>query len=226
MTTIALAEGFRVCQSFLGAKLHDAKDPGADLSAMLHQVTGSIFLLMQEYEPVWAARDGSAPVDLFGFRFDVGLDPIQVNLGRMLEAFARGVPDLAEVWSMALDAGTLREVRQLGIAASKEPGTFHLPDELWCRIIYDFARAHRDRPPERAHLLKSLTPLYLGRVASFVLEAEPLVAAEVEDRIESLCVEFERQKAYLKEQWGREPGSEPPAGSEPQASEETQEVSS
>ena len=31
MTTIAIAEGFRVCQSFLGAKLHDAKDPGAGL---------------------------------------------------------------------------------------------------------------------------------------------------------------------------------------------------
>ena len=34
MTTIAIAEGFRVCQSFLGAKLHDAKDPGADLTSM------------------------------------------------------------------------------------------------------------------------------------------------------------------------------------------------
>ncbi len=45
MTTIAIAEGYRVCQSFLGAKLHDAKDPGADLSAMLHQVVGSVFRL-------------------------------------------------------------------------------------------------------------------------------------------------------------------------------------
>ena len=43
MTTIAIAEGFRVCQSFLGAKLHDAKDPGSDLSAMLQQVVGSVF---------------------------------------------------------------------------------------------------------------------------------------------------------------------------------------
>ena len=53
MTTIAIAEGYRVCQSFLGAKLHDAKDPGADLSAMLHQVVGSVFALMEEYAPVW-----------------------------------------------------------------------------------------------------------------------------------------------------------------------------
>ena len=38
MTTTALADGFRVCQAFLGAKIHDAKDPGADLAAMLVQV--------------------------------------------------------------------------------------------------------------------------------------------------------------------------------------------
>src|SRR5262245_47020820 len=56
MTTIAIAEGFRVCQSFLGAKLHDAKDPGSDLSAMLQQVVGSVFLLMREYEDVWKTR--------------------------------------------------------------------------------------------------------------------------------------------------------------------------
>ncbi len=58
MSTIAMAERFRVCQSFLGAKLHDTKDPGSDLSAMLHQVVGSVFTLMQEYEPVWREAEG------------------------------------------------------------------------------------------------------------------------------------------------------------------------
>jgi glucosylglycerate synthase len=77
MTTIAIAEGFRVCQSFLGAKLHDAKDPGSDLSAMLQQVVGSVFLLMQEYENVWQQKESTEPAELFGFRFDVGLDPRQ-----------------------------------------------------------------------------------------------------------------------------------------------------
>jgi hypothetical protein len=52
-----LFAGFRVCQSFLGAKLHDAT--GSDLSAMLQQVVGSVFSLMQEYAPVWQQRTGS-----------------------------------------------------------------------------------------------------------------------------------------------------------------------
>ena len=47
MTTTALADDFRVCQSFLGAKIHDAKDPGADLAAMLVQVVSAVFDLME-----------------------------------------------------------------------------------------------------------------------------------------------------------------------------------
>ncbi len=53
MTTEAIANDFKVAQAFLGAKIHDPKDPGADLSAMLYQVVGSAFGLMETYEKVW-----------------------------------------------------------------------------------------------------------------------------------------------------------------------------
>ena len=108
MTTMAIAEGFRVCQSFLGAKLHDAKDPSSDLSAMLQQVVGSVFMLMEEYQPVWQSRSGSEPAELFGFQFDVGLDPVKVNVDRMVQAFCRGCQELGEVWSAGAPAGNLR----------------------------------------------------------------------------------------------------------------------
>jgi hypothetical protein len=47
----------------------------------------------------------------------------------------------------------------------------------------------------------------LGRVASFVHETRTLVSAEVEDRIEELCLKFEALKPYLASQWNREPTS-------------------
>ncbi len=201
MTTIAIAEGFRVCQSFLGAKLHDAKDPGADLSAMLHQVVGSVFMLMGEYEPVWRARTGSEPAELFGFRFDVGLDPIEVNLQRMLAAFSRGCLELGELWSVALSPETWRSVQELGRTAGHDGSGFHLEDGLWTRLIMDFACAFRQRRVAPGHLLKSLTPLYLARVASFVIETRDMVSSQVEDRIEALCLCFERNKPYLISRW-------------------------
>ncbi len=201
MTTIALAEGFRVCQSFLGAKLHDAKDPAADLSAMLQQVVGSVFTLMEEYQQVWRERSGSRPVEVFGFRFDVGLDPIQVNTDRMLNAFRRGAEDLREIWAMALAPETLAEVCDRARLAATDSGSFHIPDELWAKIVIEFACAYRSFPVERGHLLRSLTPLYLARVASFVIATRELSADQVEEKIEHLCVCFEELKPHLISRW-------------------------
>ena len=202
MTTIAVAEQFRICQSFLGAKLHDAKDPGVDLSAMLHQVVGSVFSLMSEYRDVWSPVTGSAAVDLFGFPHDVGIEPIQVNVERMLGKFRAGCSELGEIWSLALDPVTMAEVRHLyGAASTAGARSFHIEDELWTRVVYDFACAHHRRRLERGHLLQSLTPLYLAKVASFVLETGEMFAQQVEDRIEALCVAFEEAKPYLEQRW-------------------------
>jgi hypothetical protein len=54
------------------------------------------------------------------------------------------------------------------------------------------------------HILKSLTPLYLGWVASFVNQTMDSEAGEVEQRLEALCQEFEKQKIYLLTNWDRE----------------------
>jgi glycosyltransferase involved in cell wall biosynthesis len=217
MTTIAVAEGFKVCQSFLGAKLHDAKDPGADLSAMLQQVTSSVFLLMREYENTWRGRTGSEPAALFGFRYDVGLDPINVNLDRMLTAFRKGAEDLGDVWKLALKPDTLAAVKEL--ARTAKPGDFHLDDELWVRIVYEFACTAKSNRLERATLLKSITPLYLGRVASFVVETAEMGAAEVEHRIERLCMKFEELKPYLINIWfgEKQAAAAPPQSNTPGA---------
>ncbi|HSC76977.1 MAG TPA: glycosyltransferase, partial [Candidatus Acidoferrales bacterium] len=84
MTTTALAEHFRVCQVFLGAKIHDPKDPGADLTAMLVQVVGSLFGLMEDYDKVWKETQGSVPTPMYGFRYTVGLEPVRVNPERIM----------------------------------------------------------------------------------------------------------------------------------------------
>jgi hypothetical protein len=54
----------------------------------------------------------------------------------------------------------------------------------------------------KEHLLKSLTPLYIGRTASFVLETMESGAEEVEEKIERLCGVFEAKKKFLLDNWG------------------------
>ncbi len=203
MSTIAIAEGYRVCQSFLGAKLHDAKDPSLHLSDMLYQVVGSVFRLMQEYESAWTSSVGSQDVDLFGFCYGVGLEPIEVNTERMISAFRRGCEELGEIWSAALSPETFTAIREIGQKASGIEG-FHMDDNLWSQVVLDFAVAYKEQPVERGHLLRSLTPLYLARVASFVHQTEQLGSPEVEKRIENLCLSFEQKKPDLIRRWRNE----------------------
>lgn len=204
MTTIAMAEGFRVCQSFLGTKLHNAKDPRARVSRMLQQVVGGVFLLMQEYEPIWKIRKGSQPAELFGFRYDLELDPIEVDVRGMVNAFRRGCREMGEVWERVLRPQTLSDLKQLATDGPGVVGKFHLEDDLWIRVLFDFASAHNLRTLPQGALLSSLTPLYLGRVASFVIETRPLIATEVEQKIDQLCMKFEDLKPYLLEQWNQD----------------------
>jgi hypothetical protein len=202
MTTEAVASGARVCQSFLGAKIHNPKDPAADLAAMLVQVVGAVFALMEEHAGAWLGLEGSNPVKLFGFQYEVGVEPVNVNVERMIGNFQQGLSDLEPVWRQMLSADTMA-----GLVAVKDsaPQAFRIQDDLWARLVYDVALAYHRRILPRDHLLKACTPLYLGRTATFVLETQGLTSAEAEARIETLCQSFEKCKPYLVERW-REAG--------------------
>lgn len=204
MTTEAIASGARVCQSFLGAKIHNPKDPSADLAAMLMQVLGALFALMEEHHGVWLARNDSVPVKIFGFQYEVGVEPVHVNVDRMIHAFRQGMDDLAPIWEQMLGREIVSELSPLRAAS---PVEFRIPDDLWVRVIYEAAVAYHGRVMPREHLLKALTPLYLGRTATFVLETQGLTSAEAERRVEQLCLAFEERKSYLIDRWSGRPRS-------------------
>ncbi len=198
MTTTAIANNFSVCQSFLGAKIHDPKDPGADLSAMLFQVVSATFDLMETYAYPWKNIKTSEPVPAFGFQYAVGLEPVSVNLERMLERFSLGVRELKDIWKEFLPQEILAFLDK---AEGLKMEEFNIPEEVWVEIIYSFAVAAHKKKMNREHLLKSLTPLYIGRTASFVIEAWNSDAQEVEAKIERLCRVFEEKKTMLMERW-------------------------
>ena len=198
ITTEALANGFKIAQSFLGAKIHDPKDPGSDLSAMLSQVVGSTFSLMETYKDIWKKIQGSEKIPAFGFYYAVYPENIRVNTGRMLSIFRDGLKGLREIWLLVIGAGDLSKLESIASLADQQ---FKFSADLWTRIIYDYALAYYKKKLPSEHLLKSLTPLYLAKTASFVIEAENLEQQQVETEIENLCLDFEREKNHLINNW-------------------------
>jgi len=198
MTTTAIGDGFKVCQSYLGAKIHDAKDPGADLTAMYTQVVSSLFTFLEIYSSVWHTVSNSEDIPNFGFKFEVGLEPVNVNIRRMLDSFKLGIDALAPFLERILSADELQALLKLSEQDAKD---FHYSDELWVKTVYDFATAFHHRVWPVDQLMKSMIPLYLGRTASFVIENQDSTANEVEIKIENLCRQYEQLKPLLIERW-------------------------
>jgi glucosylglycerate synthase len=171
---------------------------GVDLSTILAQTVGPLFAEMATNAPLWQRVRGSQPVEIMGTAVAPPADGHPANTTPMLETFQLGFRNLQEVWSLVLPPVTLLELKRL---ARVGVDRFHMPDELWVRIIYDFALAHRLRTLSRTHLLGALTPLYLGWVASYALEVGSASPAEAEQRLEKLARAYEDGKPYLLSRW-------------------------
>lgn len=202
MTVTALAEGFRVAQAHLGAKVHDPKDPGLHLSDMMVQVVGTLFGLAETFQETWIRGIRSEPVPTFGEPKEVETDAVKPDPARMLAAFRRGISDLSSFYAEFLNPELLRRLH--GIASSQFP--VNLDDETWIDTVISFLVAYRSKTPARTTLLAALTPIYLGRVASFIgrnLDASP---EEVERQVRDLAVRFDDARPRLAKQWASGPG--------------------
>lgn len=197
IASTAARNRFHVCESHLGVRNQQPTD-WANLSSLIAEVLGPVFLEMERQAAFWQGTRGSKAVAKMGAPEDVSGGEGTVDVRRMIESFQLGAQNLQDVWGIILPPTTLLELRRL---ARVLPDQFRMPDELWVRIVYDFALGHRLRTISRDHLLRSITPLYLGWIASYALETEGAGAGEVELRTERLCETYEANKAYLVSRW-------------------------
>jgi glucosylglycerate synthase len=195
--TEAVIHETSLCQVQVDAR-HLPSAEGVDLSTVLTQTVGPLYADMMTNAALWQRVRGSQPVESSGISAPFPADGPPANTAPMLETFQLGFRNLQEVWSLVLPPVTLLELKRLA-----RPGNdrFHMADELWVRIVYDFALAFRLRTIGRSHLLGALTPLYLGWVASYALEVANAGPTEIEQRLEKLARAYEEGKPYLLSRW-------------------------
>ncbi len=197
LATIAASKDLKICQVQLGARRPSSAD-GIELSDALAQLTGPLFLDMEDNAAFWQRIRGSRDAPIFGAASASAEKTDAVDVRRMVEAFQLGERNLREIWSLILPPVTLLELKKL---SRLSPDEFQMPDTLWSRIVYDFALAHRLRNINRTHLFGALTPLYLGWVASYAVEINRSGIAAAPQRIEQLARAYELEKPYLLSRW-------------------------
>jgi hypothetical protein len=196
ITGTAIADGFGVWEAWLGPHQVRSRTRAIDLPAMIAQTVGAAFTVMERHGDLWLEVRGSEPIPAVGEPIPPGVEPMTVDVELMQEAFRQGARDLTSIWELILAPETLAEV----LALDGE-GPLRFPDDLWARVVYDFALGHHYSVVHRDHLLRSLTPLYLGRTAAFVLATRGAGVAATQTQLDGVAAAFERQKGYLVEHW-------------------------
>src|ERR1700687_5733476 len=196
-TLAAITGKYRICQSFLGEKVHVERH-AADLVPALRQTVGTLFSALEPDFPVWSVVAGSRPAPTAGSDHEVLLEALRVNRKRLREMFSTGVAELESVFQSILSQATLAELQRIARLGEED---FHYPAELWVRTIYEFAASYQKAVISRDHIIQALAPLFRGRAFTFLTENRNASAGDVENNIEGLCLEFERLKPYLLQMW-------------------------
>jgi hypothetical protein len=205
----AACGNFRLAQASLGERTVVQSEPPPEVSTMLADVLGSIFSEMIETASVWQRIRDSESVPTFGPGGALAVQPngdepdghaeaAPIDAHPMIESFRLGFQNLQDIWRIVLSPTTLVELKRM---AHNSVETFRFDDMVWARVIYDFALAYRLRIMDRNHLLRALTPIYLGWLAAYVLSVRDKDTKEAQDRIETLCLAYEKQKAYFISRW-------------------------
>jgi len=195
LSTAAVTGGFHVGQANVGARPGD-EGQDVDVATTVAQVVGALFTDMEPRVQVWQRIRGSRAVPQLAERR--ATESPSVDPAPLLESFQLGAGALQDVWAEVLPPMAILQWRRLAV---QPLDGFRVDDALWARTIYDFAMGHRLRVIARDHLLRSLTPMYLAWLASFILQVRHTTAAEAEARIERLGLAFETEKPYLISQW-------------------------
>lgn len=215
MTTTAISGGFAVCQTRLGAKVHDPKDPGADLGPMFSQVVSTLLRLTERHAERWLGVEGSHDVPVYGFERFADPPPLAVDVVRLLDSFSRGSVSLGDAWAgllapeqldsvmrLAQEAGhVLGSVSRADTPTSIDDVAFGFPDDVWARLIYDMALSARARAMPMERLVAALVPLYFGRVAGLVIETRDMSTDAAETVVERQARAFELAKPIFVERW-------------------------
>ncbi len=198
MTTSAITNNFRICQSNLGVKIHDVKDPSQHLGPMFRQVIWTLFSLMETYEQYWKSVEGSTPLETFGMEGFTEPEPVRVNLDALIENFKVGFGHLGVLWKEIFSPECFEDLKK---SAQMSRDDFVMPMDTWVRLLYELAATYHAWQKNRYKLVELVAPLYYGRVASFVNQTKDMNSKEAEDLVEEQAQYFEDNKKYLLEHW-------------------------
>ncbi len=209
LTTYAILGHWRVAQSAVGKKqtrpLHHrasrhSPQKGSLFKAQFQNVVSVLLNQLYTYQDQWReVTDFHSLTTLTEYAPPAGSEPaVAEDAAPLLDELALGWIEHRALWQRILMPHNLAQIEAL---AALPPEQFYLPADLWARIIYDFAVVFNRGDCDPYQVVRSLFPLYLGRLAAFKQEIAGLALVGREGTVAAQAVEFEDARRYLKIRW-------------------------
>lgn len=199
MSTCAINEGNKIAQTYLGTKVHDAKDPAADLGPMFQQVVSTLFYLMGKYEHNWRRDNPLQVIPITNQKAQESeLEAVPVSLGKLRSEFIDGFNHFRPMYEQILNPENMAKLQSIhkNWEANKED---EITPDLWSKVLYDFACVYRLWQRNRRRLVDIITPLYFGRTKTHCQQVMDMSSSEAEAVVQAQAKVFEQNKPYLLE---------------------------
>jgi len=138
---------------------------------------------------------------MFGLRDFLEPDPIKVDLGRLVNEYKTGFRQFKGLYRDLFSPDCFEELKN---CARKAKTKFVMPVKTWVMVLYEIAGTFHHWKHNRTQLVNLVTPLYLGRVASFINRTQKMSSSQAEEIVEEQAQVFEDKKGYLLEVWDKQ----------------------
>ena len=199
MSLTALFGDFRICQTGLGAKIHNASTPR--LGQMFEEVIYTLFSLLHRFRSIWLRKDQMAA-------WDTDVTPVdRQGLETMSEPEPLSVEDIVR-----LKADCRREYEQYQELVRKYLNTYayqktyhmysmdyyDLDIMLWSHIVYSLFYLFDGAPePVKMEIINTLKPLYFERSITFNYQTYRYAVSFAEKEVHDQAMALRCQKPYL-----------------------------
>jgi len=137
---------------------------------------------------------------MFGLKEFSEPEPVAVDLGRLVSEYKTGFRQFKSFYKDIFCPDCYETLKKCSKMAKTK---FVMPMRTWVMVLYETAATFHEWKYNRTQLINLVTPLYLGRVASFINQSLKMSATEAEGLVEEQAQVFEAHKDYLIEVWDK-----------------------
>lgn len=198
IVTVAAAEGMKVKEGLYSLKIHESTtrylEPEKFLIPMFRKVTGSMFDLAKHYENYWKGRSLNKQKMFYRECFSQKPIPVKIDINSLKKSFIDEFTHSKEKMRRVLPGDIIVDLDKIVINGDS------FDSEIWTEIVYNFAAAYKkaENDQDKYDLLNSLKTLWIGRFASYAIEAKDMDINEAETVIQKQAEIFEEKFNYLR----------------------------